>query len=163
VLDLARPKSGGLGDVAVVGVYTAAHEGSPMDHSMTFTGSAMSELEYAKDGATGEPRWVVYSSQDKHATYVNIDICESVVVIPLCIDEDCGADGVSDPKKYERLPPIVNAGEDKARLVTDLTKIGFPGDDAWADQKFCGGLGGDRTKCSSSARSKLLNDPFAKK
>ena len=42
--------------------------------------------------------------------------------------------------------------------VGDLGPVGFPGDDAWADQDFCGGLGG--SVCSSSVRSKLVTDPF---
>ena len=45
-----------------------------------------------------------------------------------------------------------------APLTSFLTAIGFPGDDAWAMQDFCGGLGG--TGCSSAVRDKLLVDPF---
>jgi hypothetical protein len=43
--------------------------------------------------------------------------------------------------------------------VSDLGPVGFPGDDAWADRRFCGGLGGE--ECSSSVREKLVVDPFA--
>ena len=100
---------------------------------------------------------MVYPSADKHATYATIAICEGVSVVP-CFDEDCAPDGVNDPSKFDRLPPFVNAGEETAPLVSDLTAIGFPGDDAWADQDFCGGLGG--ATCSAPVRDKLLNDPF---
>jgi hypothetical protein len=109
------------------------------------------------DPRTGEPRWVVFPSSDKHGTYATIEICEDVSVIP-CVDEDCGADGVADPAMYDRLPPYVNAGEEAMPLVTDLTVVGFPGDDAWAEQDFCGGLGG--TGCSDDVRNKLLPSPF---
>ena len=72
--------------------------------------------------------------------------CEGVSWIP-CFDEDCAPDGVRDPSAYDRLPEFVNAGEEAAMpRVTDLDPLGFPGDDAWAMQDFCGGLG--RTSCS---------------
>jgi hypothetical protein len=101
---------------------------------------------------------VVFPSQDKHATYVSIDVCENISPVP-CLDEDCGPDGVANPSEYDLLPPFVNAGEEAHPRVTDLTMIGFPGDSAWADQDFCGGLGGGG--CSSAVREKLLSDPFA--
>ena len=152
------PLSGmGPGDVRVSKAYTAAHEGTANDHGRVFSGPELAELVHASDPGTGEPRWVVFPSANKHATYATIEICEGISVIP-CFDEDCGPDGVSDPGAYDLLPPFVNAGEEAAPLVTDLTAVGFPGDDAWADQDFCGGLGG--SSCSSSVREKLTADPF---
>jgi hypothetical protein len=152
------PLSGmGPGDVRVSKAYTAAHEGTANDHGRVFTGPELAELVHAPDPETGEPRWVVFPSADKHATYATIAICEGISVVP-CFEEDCAPDGVSDPSTYDLLPPYVNAGEEAAPLVTDLAVIGFGGDDAWADQDFCGGLGG--SSCSSSVREKLTVDPF---
>lgn len=74
-----------------------------------------------------------------------------------CADLD--QDGLADAwEEYDLLPPFVNAGEEAHPLVSDLTMIGFPGDDAWAAQDFCGGLGG--SGCSAPVREKLLVDPF---
>ncbi|MBK8257410.1 MAG: hypothetical protein IPK82_32675 [Polyangiaceae bacterium] len=145
------------GNVTVLAAYTAAHEGTPSDHGKMVEGSDLAGLVYENDAATGEPRWVVFPSQDKHGTYATVEICENISFVP-CFDEDCGPDNVADPKAFDRLPPYVNAGEESHPLVTDLTSIGFAGDDAWANQDFCGGLGG--SGCSAPVRDKLLNDPF---
>ncbi len=156
-LDLEPDPGRGPGGVVVVGAYTAAHENTDNDHGEVFIGAALAGLVYSPDPRTGKPRWVVFPSADKHATYATLAICEGVSPIP-CLDEDCGPDDVDDPALYDRLPPIVNAGEEAAPRVTDLAALGFPGEDAWAQQDFCGGLGG--TGCSSPVREKLLVDPF---
>ena len=156
-LDLQPDPARGPGGVVVVGAYTAAHEGTVSDHGHVFTGAELGMLVYTVDPNTADPRWVVFPSADKHATYASIAICEGVSPLP-CFDEDCNPDGVADPGAYERLPQLVNAGEEAAPRVTELTVVGFPGDDAWATQDFCGGLGG--TGCSSPVRDKLLVDPF---
>jgi len=156
VLDLA-PVGGEPGDVEVVGLYTAAHEGTVTDHGTLLTGPALADADFPLDPFTGEPRWRVFASDGKHATYPTIQGCEDAEVVP-CLDEDCAPDGVADPASFDRLPPIVNAGEDAFRRISALGPIGFPGDDAWTDQDFCGG--GTRAGCASSVRSKLLVDPF---
>jgi hypothetical protein len=156
-LDLEAWPDGGAGGVSVVGAYTAAHEGTASDSGRVFTGDDLQELVFDLDPEYREPRWVVFSSAAKHATYGSVEICENVSMVP-CIDEDCGPDGVADPAAFDRLPEFVNAGEEAAPRVTDLGDVGFPGDDAWADQDFCGGQGG--TSCSASVREKLLVDPF---
>lgn len=156
-LDLLPDDARGPGGAVVVGAYTAAHENTATDHGQVFTGAALGQLVYTPDPDSGKPRWVVFPSADKHATYATIAICEGVSVIP-CLDEDCGPDDIADPALYDRLPPIVNAGEEAAPRVTELSVVGFPGDDAWAMQDFCGGLGG--TGCTSPVREKLLVDPF---
>ncbi len=156
-LDLVPDPERGPGGAVVVGAYTAAHENTDNDHSQLFTGPTLGELVYDADVETGKPRWVVFPSADKHGTYASVKICEAVSVIP-CVDEDCGPDDVGDPKAFDRLPPFVNAGEEAAPRVTELSVIGFPGDQAWAMQDFCGGLGG--TGCSAQVRDKLLVDPF---
>jgi hypothetical protein len=148
---------GGAGDVEVIAAYTAAHEGTTNDHGKVWTGSALRTLVTVADALTDEPRWVVFPSSGKHATYGTLAQCEGVSQTP-CFDEDCGPDGVAQPARYDRLPPIVNAGEDDHRLVDDLDDVGFPGDRARGSGRFCGGRGG--TSCSSPVREKLVDDPF---
>lgn len=157
VLDLAAWPAGGAGGVVMHGAYTAAHEGTINDHGQRFTLGELDALVIDLDPVSGEPRWVVFPSADKHATYASVDICEGVSVLP-CIDEDCAPDGAADPTVFDLLPEAFNAGEEEAPRVDDLSVAGFPGDWAWADQPFCGGLGG--SGCSSAVREKLLIDPF---
>jgi hypothetical protein len=156
-LDLGPLAGGGPGDVVMTGAYTAAHEGTATDGSRLFVGSELDQLVIEPDPDSTDPRWVVFPSADKHATYATIDICENVSPLP-CFDEDCAPDGVASPADYDRLPPVWNAGEESAPMLEALDAVGFPGDDAWADQEFCGGLGG--SGCSSAVREKLLVDPF---
>ena len=148
---------GGPGGVVFDAAYTAAHEGTINDHGQMFEGDELDLLVFDIDPEHGQPRWVVFPSANKHATYASIEICESVSVVP-CLDEDCAPDGVPDPEAFDRLPSVANAGEESAPRLTDLARVGYPGDDAWIDQPFCGGLGGPG--CSSSVRSKLVVDPF---
>jgi hypothetical protein len=150
------PRAGSDGDVAVAIAYTAAHENTANDHGQVFQEADFGLLTFQTDAATGEPRWAVFASANKHATYASIEICEDASSTP-CVEEDCAPDGV-DAAAYTRLFPFVNAGEEATPLITDLTAMGFPGDDAWAEQDFCGGLGGDG--CSAPVRDKLLVDPF---
>ena len=156
-IDLEDYAEGGPGGVVMRAAYTAAHEGTVNDHGQVFAGGDLSQLVFGPDPESAEPRWIVFPSADKHATYATVDICENVSIIP-CVDEDCAPDGVGDPSLFDALPPIVNAGEETAPRVDDLTDIGFPGDFAWARQDFCGGLGG--SNCSAPVRDKLLVDPF---
>lgn len=153
-LDLAIWPDGGAGGVTVAQAYTAAHEGTATDHSRVFSTADLGLLVY---DVVPEPRWVVFPSRDKHGTYGSIDICESISAVP-CLDEDCAPDGVDDPAAFDRLPEFVNAGEPDSPRVTALDELGFPGDDAWAEQDFCGGL--ERTSCSAPVRDKLVADPF---
>lgn len=147
----------GDGGVVIEQAYTAAHEGTATDHGRRFAGDELAQLVLTPDPVVGEPRWVVFPSADKHATYATIEICEGISPIP-CLDEDCGPDDVPDPAMFDVLPLSFNAGELATPRLTDLTVAGFPGDDAWAEQDFCGGLGG--TGCSAPVRDKLLVDPF---
>ncbi len=157
-LDLAAYPEGGPGGVVVSAAYTAAHEGTVSDHGALYSGADLDTLVVDADPNTGEPRWVVFPSADKHATYATVAICEGISFIP-CFDEDCAPDGVDDPAAFDLLPAKWgNAGEEAAPRLTDLSGLGFPGDDAWKDQDFCGGLGG--SPCSSAVREKLLVDPF---
>jgi hypothetical protein len=149
---------GTLGDVQMVQAFTTGHEGTSNDQSTLFDVADFDQLEYETSFDNGEPRWVVFPSADKHATYATVNQCEDVSFIP-CLDEDCGPDNVGNPAIFDRLPPVVNAGEETAQLADDLSIVGFPGDDAWLDQEFCGGLS-RADGCSSPVRDKLLNDPF---
>ncbi|MCA9622923.1 MAG: hypothetical protein KC731_28085 [Myxococcales bacterium] len=157
VLELRRV-DGSVGDAALQRAYTAAHEGTLSDHGMIFEAGSLASLVFDADPMVGgEPRWVVFPSANKHATYANVSICEGISPLP-CFDEDCAPDNVPDPTPFTRLMPFVNAGEPDHHLIDELTPIGFPGEDAWLDQSFCGGLGG--IGCASSVVSKLVNDPF---
>jgi hypothetical protein len=86
-----------------------------------------------------------------------VEICENISLIP-CLDEDCAPDDVDDLALFDVLPPWINAGEEAAPRATELSVVGFPGEQAWVEQDFCGGLGG--TGCSSPVRTKLTVDPF---
>ncbi len=156
-LDLVDWPDGGPGGVVVANAYTAAHEGTANDHSRRFAADELDLLVFDLDPRVGEPRWVVFPSRNKHGSYASVEICESISVIP-CVDEDCAPDGVDDLAAFDRLPDAVNAGEPDAPRVTALDELGFVGDDAWAEQDFCGGLGG--SSCSAPVRDKLTVDPF---
>ncbi len=137
-------------------VYTAAHEGTITDASMRFLTADLGELEY-DDTVIGEARWVAYSSEDKHATYATKLICESTSRLP-CVVESCGPT-FSPGVETSRLLDVYNAGEPDAPMIDDLTAIGFPGEFAWVDQDFCGGLTRG-SGCPGSVRGKLTTDPF---
>lgn len=148
----------GPSSVRVAGAYTAAHEGTPTDHGRRFAGADLAMLEHVDDPASGEPRWRVYASSNKHATYATVAICEGVSPFP-CFDEDCAPDAAEMPERFELDMVVHNAGEESAPRLTDLGPVGFTGDHAWLDQRFCGGGPRDGS-CSSPVREKLLNDPF---
>ena len=153
VLELAP--DGGVGDVAVTAVYTAAHENTPNDHGHRYTGADLATLSFPADP---EPRLQVWSSDGKHATYGTAAACESASFVP-CVEEDCSPDRGVDPLDFTVLPAAFNAGEPTAPRLTDLAGIGFPDEDAWASQDFCGGRGRGGS-CSAPVRDKLLDDPF---
>lgn len=152
-------RTGEAGDVVVTAFYTAAHEGTLTDHGAVFAGTDRAVLTFESDPGSLEPRWVVFSSDGKHATYGSLDLCESAEWAP-CLEEDCGPDGVPTAE-YTVINPVYNAGEPDAQRLGALDGIGFPGDHAWLDQSFCGGgTGGWGDGCSSSVLSKLTEDPF---
>ena len=147
------------GDVAVTAFYTAAHEGTLTDHGEVFAGWDRSLLTFENDPLHGGPRWVVFASDGKHATYGSLERCETAEWAP-CLEEDCGPDGVS-VAAYTVINAVHNAGEPEHPRLEALDPIGFPGDHAWLEQPFCGGgTGGWGDGCSSSVRSKLTEDPF---
>jgi hypothetical protein len=157
VLELEPLADGSAGDVRVRRAYTAAHEDRATQHNRSFEGGELAALVIEPDPATREPRWIVYSSRAKHATYASPAICESRSRLP-CLREHCSRDEIAAPARYDLLFPVANAGEPDRPIVTDLGPCGFPGEDAWADRPFCGALGGQA--CGGSVRSKLLQSPF---
>jgi hypothetical protein len=166
-LELA-PSAPGRGDAIVRSMFTTGHEGTEDDQSRVYRGDDLKSLETIDDPVTKRPRWRVYASQAKHATYATKKHCEGVrlknFLHRFCVNEDCAADGVSDNDKarFTRVPRIDNAGEPNAHRVEDLRALGYPGETSWTDTTFCGGLNVDRAKeeCPPSVKSKLLADPF---
>lgn len=140
------------GTVDVTGLYTAAHENTISDRGRVFEGSTLlADLTVVDDDGT--PRFALFPSRNKHATYGNFQLCDEAFALP-CLAETC----VPLVEGVLTVPDVVNAGEESAPRITALDDIGFPGDDAWAEQDFCGGLGG--IGCSAPVREKLLDDPF---
>lgn len=160
----------GRGDAVVRAAFTTGHEGTEDDQSRLFSGAALATLESIDDDATHEPRWRVYGSQAKHATYATKDLCEhakmSSFTHQVCILENCAPDRVAerDLPRYTRLPAVANAGEPDAPRTDDLSALGFPGERAWGDARFCGGLDVDaktRAACPPPVKEKLVSNPFA--
>ncbi len=157
----------GAGDVVVRNAFTTGHEGTEDDQSKVWKTSELRKLEVIEDATTREPRWRVYASQSKHATYASKEHCESVRLAKLthrfCVNEDCAPDRVRDRARYTRVPSISNAGEPGKPLVDDLAPLGFAGERAWSDKRFCGGVKvSPDEECPPSIKSKLLLDPFAR-
>jgi hypothetical protein len=149
---------GEAGDYRLTGAFTAAHQDESNDQSRTYTGNALAQFLYVADAFTDMPRWVVFSAVAKHATYATASTCEAVNKYIPCVREDCSPDGVPNPGDYDLRPPVANAGELEAPLLTALDVFGFPGEDAWADQTFCGGIRQDG--CAPGVRKRLLFNPF---
>lgn len=140
------------GSLILSRLYLAAHEFSILDHSRRLETDELNQVAYAED-EDGVLRWVVYSAKNKHASYVDDRFCERGA-LP-CLEDDCA--------NYDAgsllLAPVVNAGEPDAPLVESLEDLGYPGEEAWVEQPFCGGLG-RLDACPGSVRGKLTIDPF---
>ncbi|MBI2374825.1 MAG: hypothetical protein HYV07_12585 [Deltaproteobacteria bacterium] len=149
---IAAPGESGAFDV--VRFYTAAHENTVSDRGRVFDAPSLAEVTVGEDPETGSARFLLFPSERKHATYASHAICVDAFNLP-CLRETCAteSDGV------RLVPPVINAGEDEARLVDALDAIGFLGETAWGEADFCGGLGGNG--CAAPARNKLVVDPFA--
>ena len=139
-------------------VYTAGHEGTLTDTSRIWNQEEMIEFDFMIDENTSFPRWIVYPSEAKHATFATIDHCEQISFIP-CLDEDCAPDNVISIDDWYLFGEAINVGEEQTPLVDDLSDFGFLDERAWANQDFCGGLGG--SNCSSSILEKLTSNPFS--
>ncbi len=145
------------GEVArLVRAYTAAHEYTAFDGGRSFGGDSLAELEYRPSPVSGEPRWVIYASGGKHASYASRAACSSHSQL-LCSREDCRP----PPGGYrEVLFPSENAGEPLAPMVWDESSRLFP----WSTEPYCPPLRfsrEDNTPCGPGKPvDKLLRDPF---
>lgn len=150
-------------EATVTRVYFAVHEHTPNDHSRVYSEAETRRVLTWGEDASGQPRWVVFPSRAKHPQFPNPEACEATSLRGTGLfREHCAT---SEATSHPVLPAIVNAGEPSAHRIDDLAIVGFPGDEAWVAQKFCGGfrerprLGGG---CAESIAEKLLDDPFAK-
>jgi hypothetical protein len=123
---------------------TTAHEGTAFEHvDQSMLGNACDWGRLAG----GSPQVArIYSAENKHGNYAALGTCE---------DGALGNDHCSE--SFTRDFTVVNAGEDNARRVDELSAYQFPGEFAWTAQPFSGSLGsggGD----AGLVRDKLLND-----
>jgi hypothetical protein len=96
--------------------------------------------------AGGSPQVArIYSAENKHANYASTDTCE---------DGALGNDHCSE--SFTREYTVVNAGEDNARRVDELSGHQFPDEYAWSPVPFSGSLG--HTSDAGQIRDKLLDD-----
>ncbi|HEY8077379.1 MAG TPA: hypothetical protein VIF62_24805 [Labilithrix sp.] len=154
----------GAGKAIVRRFFTTGHEGTSDDQSRIWSSADFHRLEFAHDG-NGEPRWRVYSSRSKHATYATKSLCENAHMSSLlhqfCLDEDCAPDDVDHPERYTILPKIENGGEKNHPMADDLGALGFAGEHAWGAERFCGGLHpSSRKDCPPPVGDKLAANPF---
>ncbi len=156
----------------VVGLYTAAHEGKSagIDRSVLLTGDQFGEAEFAIDEVTGMPRWVVYASIGKHATYPSAGACSAGFV--LCLRDDCTA---GSDTRYTLLFDIYDVGEPDALdfefeggMADSPYRATTPPpspEQVWGAVDYCGpipefSVGGYSSACCGPMREKLLLDPF---
>jgi len=123
---------------------TIAHEGTAFEHVDTAMLGNACDWGRLAGGSPQVAR--VYSAENKHGNYGSTGSCE---------DGALGNDHCSE--SFLRDYNVVNAGEDAARRVDELSGLQFPGEFAWTDQPFSGGRGsggGD----AGTVRSKFVND-----
>lgn len=130
--------------------YTAAHEHTSWDAARF---GMFAWLAPADPPAI----WQVHVARDKHASYTSVEDCAGHGVA--CLDDVCAAGSAAVPLTV----PVWNAGEPDGPRLDDLGPLGFDGECAWCDQRFCGGGRGPddaRAGCASPVRDKLGHDPF---
>jgi hypothetical protein len=128
----------------VLALKTIAHEGTAFEHvDQVAIGNACDWGRLAG----GSPQVArIYSAENKHGNYASLGSCEEGAL---------GNDHCSE--SFTRDYNVVNAGEDGARRVDELSGFQFPGEFAWTAQPFSGSLGaggGD----AGLVRDKLLDD-----
>lgn len=123
---------------------TVAHEGTAFEHvDQSMLGNA---CDWGKL-AGGSPQVArIYSAENKHGNYASLGTCE---------DGALGNDHCSE--SFTADFTVVNAGEDNARRVDELSAYQFPGEFAWTAQPFSGSLGASGGN-AGLVRDKLLND-----
>ena len=142
--------------VDVERVYTAGHEYTAFDGSEMFSREEFSQLQFETDRETGEPRWIVYASAGKHATYVSSDRCRSHASA-VCVRESCPASYNGEQRRL--LLDMYNAGEPDLPLPAAESHSRIS---VWGDEPFCWdkSYGTDTTRCAPPMKEKLVNDPF---
>ena len=156
VIELERT-AGTNGDVRMVKAFTAAHEGDVTDASHIYERERLaSELELVSEN--GAPRWLLYTSRNKHGTYANKRTCESKK-LP-CVADYCASSNKPNRNDYRRLPLLLNAGEPDHPRDSDWSRFGYEGADAWSTKPFCGVASSG--SCDSAPRSTFVRDPFTK-
>lgn len=157
VIELERT-AGTNGDVRMIKAFTAAHEGDVTDASHLYEGDRLaSELEFVSEN--GAPRWLLYTSRNKHGTYANKRTCESKK-LP-CVADYCASSNKPNRNDYRRLPRLLNAGEPEHPRDSGWSRFGYESADAWSTKPFCGLASGG--SCDSAPRSTFVRDPFSKK
>lgn len=153
-------KDGGR-EATMTRAYFAVHEHTANDQSRHYEERELADaLTFGQD-ANRQPRWVVFPSYGKHPEFARPDVCNQTSLRGTGLFRERCAE--SEAKSHPVLPPVANAGEPDRHRIDDLAVVGFPGDEAWVEQKFCGGfrarprLGG----CAESIAEKLVDDPFA--
>jgi len=107
VLDPSIPAPGGIVSIKAIG-----HQGTACEQ-ITDCGTCPDSNTCDTLDIAGVPWPAVFSSKDKHATYAHND-CNFV----------CDFDGCSE-NDAPFVPPMINAGEPDAHLVSNLTTEGF--------------------------------------
>jgi hypothetical protein len=122
---------------------TTAHTNTTFEHSdRRMLGNACDWGRLA-GGSPQEAR--IYSAENKHGNYASLDSCE---------DGALGNDHCSEA--FTREFTVVNAGEDHARRIDDLSGHQFPDEFAWTAVPFSGSLGHDSD--AGLVRDKFLDD-----
>jgi hypothetical protein len=123
---------------------TVAHEGQIGEH----TDQRLLGNSCTWGRAAGGSPYVarIYASENKHGNYASDSSCDSSL------------GGLENCSESFTLPyNVFNIGEDNARRIDELSGYQFPGEYAWSDVPFRGGLGnglGD----AGTVRAKMLND-----
>ena len=162
VLELLTVQTEPTSVVRVNTAYTAAHEHTSFDQSALYPSELRSSLEYGEDPVIRQPRWIIYASAGKHASYASRIHCTGNSTLP-CARENCP----SASSYYELLFPVVHVGEPQESAFSWSRQGGEEWwasfDAIWDGGSFCGGdtTISDRTSCTpSSIRRKLTHDPF---
>lgn len=161
------------GRAAVTHYYTAAHEGTGDDDGAVYAAGSP-EVQFVTDPVSGEPRWHVLSSQNKHATYISQERCRRHSV-RTCVREGCGA---MSGEGIDLLFVPVNVGEGGDRRLGDYMDaegflVGYADTTSyslmprlqetfpWRDDPFCGSSHlGPKDTCATSLLEKLTDNPF---
>ena len=123
---------------------TVAHEGVPGQHvDQRLLGNSCT-WGRAAGGSPYVAR--IYASENKHGNYASDASC------------DAALGGLENCSESFTLPfNVFNVGEDHARRIDELSGYQFPGEFAWSDVAFRGGLG-DGLGDAGTVRAKMLND-----